>query len=141
MNKLFLFFGILFFPITFNRFNSVSKPSNVMGNEIDAGMKIIELAEFYDYLVPKDVVIRQAKLESNHFKSTSARKNNNYFGHMKGKHLKKYNSVDECVKYHVKLLSTKYNPKSRNFSDWADALQKHGYSNSNNYSNTLKRMK
>lgn len=94
------------------------------------------LGELEKHNIPhKDIVLAQAKLESNHFKSNLVQTHNNIFGLKKGNKYRKYNDWTECVKDYKKYISNKYKG-----GDYYMFLTKINYSEDPKYINKLKQI-
>lgn len=94
------------------------------------------LRELEKHNIPhKDIVLAQAKLESNHFKSNLVQTHNNIFGLKKGNKYRKYNDWTECVKDYKKCISNRYKG-----GDYYVFLNRIGYSENKDYINILKDM-
>ena len=91
------------------------------------------LGELEKHNIPhKDIVLAQAKLESNHFKSNLVQTHNNIFGLKKGNKYRKYDNWTECVKDYKKCISNRYKG-----GDYYAFLNRIGYSENKDYTNIL----
>lgn len=81
------------------------------------------------------IVLAQAKLESNHFKSDLIRTHQNLFGLKKGNKYRRYSHWTECVKDYKDLISSRYTG-----GDYYVFLDRIGYATDPNYTKTLKMM-
>ena len=94
------------------------------------------LGELEKHNIPhKDIVLAQAKLESNHFKSNLIKTNNNIFGLKKGNKYRKYDDWKECVKDYKKCISNRYKG-----GDYYIFLTRINYSEDPKYINKLKQI-
>ena len=94
------------------------------------------LKELEKHNIPhKDIVLAQAKLESNHFKSNLVQTHNNIFGLKKGNKYRKYDNWTECVKDYKKCISNRYKG-----GDYYAFLNRIGYSEDLKYINKLKKI-
>ena len=83
-----------------------------------------------------DIVLRQAVLETGHFKSNVLKKNNNLFGFHNGKEYLKFKTIfDSCIYY-------KEWQKHHYFGgDYYVFLNEYKYASDSNYVNVLKQIK
>lgn len=94
------------------------------------------LGELEKHNIPhKDIVLAQAKLESNHFKSNLVQTHNNIFGLKKGNKYRKYNDWKECIKDYKKCISNRYKG-----GDYYIFLTRINYSEDPKYINKLKQI-
>lgn len=94
------------------------------------------LRELEKHDIPhKDIVLAQAKLESNHFKSNLVQTHNNIFGLKKGNKYRKYDDWTDCVKDYKECISNRYKG-----GDYYAFLNRIRYSENKDYTNILKDM-
>ena len=94
------------------------------------------LGELEKHNIPhKDIVLAQAKLESNHFKSNLVQTHKNIFGLKKGNKYRKYDDWKECVKDYKKYISNRYKG-----GDYYMFLTRINYSEDPKYINKLKQI-
>lgn len=80
-----------------------------------------------------NIVLAQAKLESNLGKSEVAKRTNNLFGLRKGKRYRRYSHWTECVTAYKNLIQSRYNGGS-----YYTFLDKIGYAENPNYTSLLR---
>ena len=94
------------------------------------------LGELEKHNIPhKDIVLAQAKLESNHFKSNLVQTHNNIFEENGTLNDIKYNDWKECVKDYKKCISNRYKG-----GDYYMFLTRINYSEDPKYINKLKQI-
>lgn len=86
-----------------------------------------------------NVVLRQALLESNHFRSNLCRKHHNLFGLKKGNHYAHFASINDCISYYK--LKIQMRVPLRQNETYYDYLRRIGYATDRNYIKKLKRIK
>lgn len=82
-----------------------------------------------------DIVLAQAKLESNDFKSSLVKSHNNFLGIKNGKKYANYVSWNHCIADYKKRVQNKYKG-----GDYYVFLRKIGYAEDPEYVNKLKRI-
>lgn len=82
-----------------------------------------------------NIVIAQAKLESNLGKSEAAKRTNNLFGLRNGKRYRRFSHWTECVTAYKNLIQSKY--EGGNYYAFLDKI---GYAEDPNYTNKLRDM-
>jgi uncharacterized FlgJ-related protein len=80
-----------------------------------------------------DIVLAQAKLESNNFKSKLTKTHNNIFGMKTGNHYTKYAHWSDCIADYKKRISNRYTG-----GNYYAFLNKINYAEDPNYVNALK---
>lgn len=80
-----------------------------------------------------DIVLAQAKLESNNFKSKITKTHNNIFGMKTGNHYTKYAHWSDCIADYKKRISSRYTG-----GNYYAFLNKINYAEDPNYVNALK---
>lgn len=118
---------------------------------ISISVKAITAKEVYKLLVKydikhKDIVIKQAILETGHFKSKLCKSKHNLFGFKRNGKYTSFNSYEQCIKYYKKWQNKYYtnNVKSKQYkyysSNYYVFLKKRGYASDKNYIKKLKKI-
>lgn len=91
-------------------------------------------------IIHKDIVYKQAVLETGNFTSRLCRKNNNLFGlyDSKNKRFHRFNSWEESVVAYKKYVQYKYFKK--NYTSYYHFLEDIGYAEKGVYTKTLKQL-
>lgn len=118
-------------PITIE----VVKDSAVVKPKLALTEKTLK-AELVKHNIPhSNIVLAQAKLESNHFKSDLVKSHQNILGMKKGNKYRKYSHWTECVADYKKRVSSRYKG-----GDYYVFLSKIKYAEDPNYIKTLKQL-
>lgn len=74
------------------------------------------------------IVLKQAIHESGNFKSNAAVNKHNILGIMRGSHIRRFRSIDECIKFYRDNIQSRYNG-----GNYYRFLKRIGYATDENY--------